>query len=114
RWLAAVEADTSTKPLARKIVDDRPADLGDQCYSGLGIKLADGLCPNLSVPGYETPFTFGLVPIYGTPRMVAGDAITTDVNKCQHRALNRADDYGPLGLDDAQWTKLQVIFPDGV
>ena len=54
------------------------------------------------------------VPIYGTPRMVAGDAITTDVNKCQHRALNRADDYGPLGLDDAQWTKLQVIFPDGV
>lgn len=52
--------------------------------------------------------------IYGTPRIVAGDAITTDTNKCQRKPFDRADDYGPLGLDDAQWATMQAIFPDGV
>lgn len=114
RWMTAVEQDTSAKPLAQKIVDNKPADIGDACYDGVGQKLADGLCPKASVPGYETPFTFGVVPVYGTPRMVAGDAITTDTNKCQLKPLDRADDYGPLGLSDAQWAQLQAIFPEGV
>jgi len=114
RWMTAVEQDGSAKPLAQKIVDNKPADIGDACYDGSGQKLADGLCPKASVPGYETPFTFGVVPVYGTPRMVAGDAITTDTNKCQLKPLDRADDYGPLGLSDAQWTQLQAIFPEGV
>jgi hypothetical protein len=54
------------------------------------------------------------VPIYGTPRMVAGDAITTDTNKCQLKPLDRHDNYGPLGLDAAQWAMMHKIFPDGV
>jgi hypothetical protein len=100
RWLAAVESDTSATPLPEKLIRDKPADLADRCYDGLGHKLTDGLCPD------------AVVPIYGTPRMVAGDAITTDANKCQLKPLNRSD-Y-PLPFTDEQWAQLQAIFPTGV
>jgi hypothetical protein len=48
-----------------------------------------------------------------TPRMVAGDAITADVNKCQLKPLNRNDNYG-LGFSNAQWAQMQTLYPDGV
>jgi hypothetical protein len=54
------------------------------------------------------------VPIYGTPRSVAGDPITTDANKCQLRPLNRSSNYGTVPFTDAQWTELQTLFPNGV
>ena len=56
----------------------------------------------------------GVVPIYGTPRTVAGDAITTDANKCQLRPLNRSDDYGAIPFTDSQWAAIQALFPNGV
>src|SRR5581483_4646254 len=99
-WLAAIAADHSSKSLARKVIDDRPADIHDQCYSGSGQKISDGLCPP------------GVVPVYGTPRTVAGDAITTDANKCQLKPLRRSD-Y-PLPFTDSQWAELQHSFPAGV
>jgi len=102
RWLSAVENDTSSKTQAQKIAHDKPAGLGDECYDGNGNKVSDGLCPP------------GVVPIYGTPRTVAGDAITTDANKCQLRPLNRSGNYGAIPLTDAQWTQLQSLFPNGV
>jgi hypothetical protein len=55
-----------------------------------------------------------VVPIYGTPRTVAGDAISTDTNKCQLKPLNRADDYGPIPLTDDQWAALEQLFAGGV
>ncbi|WP_394844735.1 DUF6351 family protein [Pendulispora brunnea] len=85
RWLSAVEADGRDAPLAQKIVEDKPADIGD----------------------------YGAGYFYGTPRTVAGEAITTDINKCQLKPLSRNDDYGP-GFSDSQWSELQAIFPDGV
>ncbi len=102
RWLGAVEKDTSSKTQAQKIADDKPSDLGDECYDGNGNKVSDGLCPP------------GVVPIYGTPRTVAGDAITTDANKCQLKPLSRSGNYGPIPFTDAQWAQLQSLFPNGV
>ncbi len=102
RWLAAVEKDDSSMPLAQKVLADKPADLGDECWNGSGGKTSDELCGK------------GVVPIHGTPRTVAGDAITTDTNKCQLKPLNRSDDYGPTPLSDSQWTQMQALFPDGV
>ena len=102
RWLAAVEADTRAVALPKKIVDDRPADLGDACYNGTGIKLSDGLCGDV------------LVSIYATPRMVAGDAITTLTSKCQLKPLNRTDNYGPTAFTDAEWQRMLALFEDGV
>ncbi|WP_354698752.1 hypothetical protein DSM112329_04444 [Paraconexibacter sp. AEG42_29] len=100
RWLAAVEKDTSSGSVAQKLVRSKPADLGDKCFSGVGPKLRDGRCGEL------------VVPIYGTPRTAAGDAITTDANKCRLRPLDRSA-YG-VSFTDAQWAQLQAAFPGGV
>jgi hypothetical protein len=100
RWLTAVENDSSRRPLRRKIARDKPADLTDRCYDGKGVKVSDSLCPSV-------------VHVYGTPRTVAGDAITTDTNKCRLKPLKRGD-YDGVSFTDAQWTELQSVFPDGV
>ena len=100
RWLTAVESDHSRKPLERKIARDKPADLTDRCYDGKGVKVSDALCPSV-------------VHVYGTPRMVAGDSITTDRNKCRLKPLDRRD-YGGVSFTDAQWSALRKTFPAGV
>ena len=100
RWLTAVESDHSKRPLERKIVRNKPADLTDRCYDGQGGKVSDALCPSV-------------VRVYGTPRMVAGDSITTDRNKCRLQPLDRRD-YGGVSFTDAQWSALRKAFPAGV
>jgi len=102
RWLAAVEEDSGDAPLAQKVVANKPADVRDACFDGLGQKLIDGLCPDI------------IVPVYGTPRMVAGDAITTDTNKCQLKPLDRKDNYGLIPFTPDQWARMKDIFADGV
>ena len=100
RWLAAIEKDTSDNSLERKIVANRPAGATDACFDGIGDRLLSGLCPP------------GVVPVYGTPRTVAGDALTTDANKCELKPLDR-EDY-PLPFTDDEWGRLQKAFPSGV
>jgi hypothetical protein len=53
------------------------------------------------------------VHVYGTPRTVAGDAITTDKNKCRLKPLGRGD-YGGVSFTDPQWAELRSVFPNGV
>jgi Tannase-like family of unknown function (DUF6351) len=101
RWLASVERDHSGRSLPQKVVRDKPSDLSDECWSGAGVKLSNHLCPA------------GVVNVEGTPRTVAGDAITTDANKCQLQPLRRSD-YPGLTFSAAEWTKLQATFPKGV
>ena len=102
RWLAAVEKDASNTPLAQKLVADKPSDLSDECYDGIGTKLTSDLCGGV------------VVPVYATPRMIAGDDITTDANKCQLKPLDRNDNYGLVPFTDAQWAQMQQLFPSGV
>jgi hypothetical protein len=101
RWLAAVEQDLGNVSIAQKIVDNKPADITDACYDGAGHRVLDGLCGE------------AIVPVYGTPRTVAGDSIATDTNKCQLKAIDPTE-YGPIGLSDSQLARLQTLFPDGV
>jgi hypothetical protein len=84
------------------VIADKPGDLSDRCYDGNGHKVSDDLCGE------------AVVTTFGTPRTVAGDAITTDTNKCQLRPLNRDDDYGPIPFKDSEWDTMQTIFPSGV
>jgi hypothetical protein len=100
RWLTAVEKDRAKRSLAAKVIADKPADLADACFDGNGNKVHDGICGN------------SVVPVYGTPRTVAGEAITTDQNKCQLKPLVRTD-Y-KVTFTDAQWATLQKTFPAGV
>lgn len=51
---------------------------------------------------------------FATPRIVAGDNNYSDNAKCQLKPLRRTDDYGAFGLSDAQWTRLEAAFPEGV
>jgi hypothetical protein len=53
-----------------------------------------------------------VVPVYGTPRTVAGEPITTDQNKCRLEPLVRS--AYPVTFTDAQWATLQKAFPTGV
>jgi Tannase-like family of unknown function (DUF6351) len=100
RWLSAVESDHGRGTLAGKVARDKPADITDRCYDGRGMKVSNELCPSI-------------VHVYGTPRTVAGDAITTDANKCRLKPLNRAD-YGSITFTDAEWAQLRETFPNGV
>ncbi len=102
RWLTAVEKDKGNGTVAQKVARNKPNDLTDRCYDGSGHKLSDGRCPG------------NLVNVEGTPRTVAGDAITTDANKCQLKPLNRSSNYGPIAFTDQQWAHMQTIFPNGV
>ena len=45
RWLAAVENDHSRTPLPQKIIRDKPADLGDECWDGTGTRSPTGSAP---------------------------------------------------------------------
>jgi hypothetical protein len=101
RWLSVIEKDHTSRSLSQKVIQDKPADIGDECWSGAGQKVSDGLCPP------------GVVNVEATPRMVAGDAITTDANKCQLKPLNRSD-YSGVTFTDAEWAQLQKTFPGGV
>ena len=101
RWLAAVEKDDRNVPLAQKIRDDRPADVIDKCTDGNG---------NTVVEGTDCP---AIVRVYETPRMVAGESIVTDTNKCALKPLAR-EDYEGVTFTDEQWSALEAAFPTGV
>jgi hypothetical protein len=101
RWLSRVESDHSGKTLPQKIIRDKPSDLTDACWNGAGLKLSNHLCPA------------GVVNVEGTPRTEAGDAITTDANKCQLKPLRRSDFPG-ITFTNAEWTTLEQTFPKGV
>jgi hypothetical protein len=102
RWLTAVEKDDRDVPLARKIRDDRPADVRDRCDTSVpGTDVPDGACP-------------AIVRVYQTPRMVAGESIVTDTNKCRLKPLRRSDYLPTVEFTDAEWAQLQQVFPDGV
>lgn len=100
-WLARVAADHSSRSLARKVIVNKPAGLTDRCYDGFGTKVSNKLCPQ------------DVVNVNATPRMVAGDSITTDANKCQLKPLKRSA-YGKVRFTDEEWAMLQDVFDTGV
>lgn len=107
RWLAAVERDRSDRPLARKIVTNRPEDLRDRCAQ-------IDLLEVVELPIVGKVCELGLLQTrYGTPRTVAGEDITTDVQACRLKPLRRQD-YYPISFTDSQWQRLRRTFPDGV
>lgn len=55
-----------------------------------------------------------LLPVHRTPRMVAGDSMTTYANKCQLKPLNTSDYGNKVRFTDTQLQRLKAIFPDGV
>jgi hypothetical protein len=100
RWLAAIEKDKRRVPLARKIVEDKPADLTERCTNGAGTELPAAACD-------------ATVQSYATPRIAAGMPQADDTIKCELQPLRR-ESYAPIAFTDAQWAELQKAFPKGV
>lgn len=104
-WLSAVEADARPGSLAARIVRDRPADVTDRC-------LVADLNPVCSIEELRV-----LQTDLSTPRQEAGGPVANDVMQCALRPLKRSDvAVGPLSflLGDAEFARLQQVFPDGV
>jgi hypothetical protein len=107
QWLSAVEADHRDVSLEQKIADDRPASVHDQCSDIPDVEevVVPGVGEVCQSPAVQTRFA--------TPRMVAGESIATDQEKCHLKPL-RASDYYPVTFTDQEWAELQQIFPGGV
>jgi hypothetical protein len=107
RWLSAVAADHRSIPLAAKIAADRPSDVHDQCSDVPGVDQVSlpGAGPVCQLPLAQTRFA--------TPRMVAGESIATDVEKCRLVPLSQSSFY-PVTFTDAEWDALERLFVGGV
>ena len=105
-------------PVADPLVDD----LTGGALDGLNPALNPVLDPALNlVVDPVSDLVCGLGPVsdlvktdFATPRIVAGDNNYSDNAKCRLKPLRRTDDYGAFGLSDAQWTRLEAAFPEGV
>lgn len=124
-WFTQTDPDLG--PAVMKAVDvmDRylsgktaPAEFVDGCFGAQGAVLAagpgvwdgilDGKAPGACTRAY---------PLYGSPRMVAGDGIRGDLFKCALKPVAAAladGTYGPVKFSAPQQAWLERIFPQGV
>ena len=99
KWLARIEADTSTDPLEVKVLRNKPAEAVDACWIA-GKKVTDmNLCR-------------AAFPYFGDPRIAAGGPLADNILKCQLMPLSRGN-Y-TVDFTNAQWERLQRAFPAGV
>ncbi len=107
RWLHKVERDGRHISRARKVAQDRPADVHDRCSQISGVE-------QVSVPGVGKVCENEAVQTrFATPAMVAGEGVQTDTNKCRLGPMRRLD-YYPTTFTDDQWQRLQKALPSGV
>ncbi|WP_370247044.1 DUF6351 family protein [Nocardioides sp.] len=108
RWLSRIEVDRRDVPLARKVVQDRPANLTDRCSNIPGILEVERDGRTRCVQPERLRLRLS------TPREQAGGPTTNDVLACRLKPLRRADYDQLIPFTDDQWRTLQRIFPDGV
>lgn len=102
RWLDAVKADTSADTLATKVARNKPSDAVDTCFVG-GVAVTDAAACGAAYPYFSNPI------------VQAGGPFTSDTFDCQLKPLDRADYDGITpAMTDAQFARLQAVFPDGV
>ena len=106
-WLTALKADTGSTSIEAKVRSARPANTADFCIlptdATQTVKVSDAAVCDAD------PF---LKPSL-SPRQVAGGPRAEHVLKCQLKPLLRAD-YAAGSFSDAQWARLQAVFPGGV
>jgi len=99
RWLAAVEADTSNRSRAQKIIANKPADVTDACFVHGAQVSTSATCDGAARP-------------FDRHRGVAGAPMTNDVIKCQLKPLRASDYKQALSAQDI--ATLKKAFPTGV
>jgi Tannase-like family of unknown function (DUF6351) len=109
QWLANIEADHGDLPRAEKVAANKPAGAFDFCY------LTSDTTFSTKVTDFAVCDTDPRLRRHASPRQVAGGPLSEDVLKCQLKPLDPADPaYGGASFTDAQFARLNAVFPDGV
>lgn len=125
KWLTAIEADHGDRPLHAKILAHKPAEAVDSCWradqSAWSTDAAycnTGPSPssNAAISGAGDAAVFSPTadqwPVFRDTRVASGEPLASDILKCALKPLSRAD-Y-KASFTDAQWSRLQAAFPQGV
>jgi Tannase-like family of unknown function (DUF6351) len=99
RWLSAIEADTRSVPLRRKVLANKPAKAVDACWIEGQKVISRSQCNEA-------------YPHYALPRIAAGGPLANDIIKCSLKPLKRAN-YN-VEFTHEQWRRLRRAFPAGV
>jgi len=110
RWITAIKADTRDIPQIEKVVQNRPADVQEGCYTTSTPPVFIAETQTREQDGATACNT--LYPTNSFPREVAGADIASDIIKCQLKPLTPSDYAVPFSPE--QWARLQAIFPSGV
>jgi hypothetical protein len=113
RWLAAIEADTSSTAIEQKVINNKPSDVHDGCYANSGDAAAD-LTNELSLTNAACPVSVTLAQ-QRSPRINSGGPLAEDVFKCQLKAFDAtSSDYASVTFSASQIARLKAVFTDGV
>jgi Tannase-like family of unknown function (DUF6351) len=101
QWVANIAKDTApAKSPLEKAIRNKPAGVGDACYTKDGQTITDmQRCAQM-------------FPVYANPRLNAGLPMGATTLKCELKAVDRKDYTQPL--TDAQLAALKAAFPGGV
>lgn len=104
-WLDNLSARPGKRTPAA-VVQAKPVDLVDACYTAGGAKIAERA--TLTGPSKCN----ALYPLHGNPRIAAGAPVAGDILKCQLMPVDRRS-YRRAFTDD-QFRRLRATFPTGV
>lgn len=118
QWLAAIRADRSNTDMLQKIVQARPENLQDDCFTETGERIVEkAVYDRASLFKPEGNNSQGsqcnsLYPPHAGLRLVAGGPLSNDVLKCELKPID-PDDY-TVEFSAAEKSRLADIFPMGV
>ncbi len=99
-WLDGIAADKSAGSVQQKIVRNKPQELVDACWGPNEEKITDPKrCDELYPP-------------FQDPRLIAGEPLIGETEKCALKPPDPKDYLQPLS--DVQLARLRTIFPKGV
>jgi hypothetical protein len=107
KWILAIQADTSSKAKAQKVIDNKPKDLVDTCWP---TKQGPILGQTERITDWKK--CQEMFPVFGDARLAAGEPLTDDFLKCQLKPID-AKDY-KVAPTAAQMMAIQAAFPQGV
>jgi hypothetical protein len=108
KWVEAIKADQGRGTMRDKAVRNKPANGVDGCWKSPTEFIEE---PATLSSRSDTPCN-ALTPGWTFPRHVAGGPIAADILKCQLERVDRRN-Y-PASMTDAEFSRLEAIFPDGV
>ena len=110
QWMEAYEADPSNHTQRQKVIDNKPAEAVDGCFTG--VSTATFVAEPQTFSHAATTTCNTLMPSYAFPRYAAGGPLAADILKCELKPPTPSD-Y-TVTFTAAEWARFQLIFPGGV